>query len=86
MRIQELRELTRTELEQRRHDLEDERFNLDMRRSFKSLDNPLRLRIIRREIACINTLLREDELNLRPLAQARSSLLDEPAKGKADDK
>jgi len=80
MKIQEMRELTREELEQRRLDLQEEQFNLRMRRSIKQLDNPLRLRMIRREVARINTLLREDETGLRPLAQAKTSILDQADK------
>ena len=80
MRVQELRELTGEELEQKKRDLEDERFNLNMRKSFKALDNPLRLRHIRREIAKINTVLREDQLGIRSLAQAKTSILSEADK------
>ena len=80
MKLQEMRELTRSELEQRRHDLQEEQFNLRMRRSLKQLDNPLRLRTIRREIGRINTLLREDVLGLRSLAQAKKSILDQSEK------
>ncbi|MCB2202070.1 50S ribosomal protein L29 [bacterium] len=76
MNIASLRELTRDELVQRRRDLEDELFNLNMRRSLKSLDNPLRLRTVRRDIARILTVLHEDEQGIRPLAQSRSSVLD----------
>ncbi|MBD3404190.1 50S ribosomal protein L29 [candidate division GN15 bacterium] len=72
-----MRELTRDELLQRRRDLEDELFNLNMRRSLKSLDNPLRLRTVRREIARIHTVLHEDEQGVRPLAQAKTSVLGE---------
>ena len=77
MRIDEMRLLTREELEQKRRDLTEERFNLRMRKSFKQLDNPLRLRALRREIARINTVIHEDELGLRDLAKARKSLLEE---------
>ncbi|RKX24343.1 MAG: 50S ribosomal protein L29 [Candidatus Zixiibacteriota bacterium] len=77
MRIQELREMTGSELLQRKADLEDERFNLNMRKSFKSLDNPLRLRLLRREMARINTVLREDELGMRQLAKSKTSILDD---------
>ena len=80
MRVKELRELTGEELEQKKRDLEDERFNLNMRRSFKALDNPLRLRHIRRELAKINTVLREDQLGIRSLAQAKTSILSETDK------
>ena len=62
VRIEALRELTREELEQKKGDLADEQFNLRMRQSLKALDNPLRIRQIRREIAQIMTVLREDDL------------------------
>ncbi len=62
MKIQELRELSREELLQRRRDLEEELFNLRMRRSVKPLDNPLRLRMIGRDIARVMTVVREAEL------------------------
>ncbi len=77
MRIEEMRLLTREELEQKRRDLAEERFNLKMRKSFKQLENPLRLRQLRREIARINTVIREDERGLRALATAQKSLLEE---------
>lgn len=75
MKIREMRELTRGELEQRRRELEDEQFNLKMRRSLKELDNPLRLRVIKREVARINTVLSEDAQGIRALAQAKTSIL-----------
>ncbi len=81
MRVQELREMTGEELVQKKRDLEDERFNLNMRKSFKALDNPLRLRHIRREIAKINTVLHEDALGVRKLAQAKTSILSEADAG-----
>lgn len=62
MKIQELRELSREELLQRRRDLEEELFNLRMRRSVKPLDNPLRLRMIGRDIARVMTVVREAEM------------------------
>ena len=75
MKARALRELTREELLQKNRDLEEERFNLRMRRSFKSLDNPLRLRTVDREIARILTILREDETGLRALAKQRTGIL-----------
>jgi large subunit ribosomal protein L29 len=86
MKIREMRELTRAELEQRRNELHDEQFNLKMRRSFKELDNPLRLRELKREIARINTVLREDQKGIRALAQAKTSILSEADAGKTDKK
>lgn len=77
MRVEELRELTREELKQKHRDLSEERFNLAMRKSFKELDNPLRLRHLRRDIARINTILREDEKGARLLAKSKTSILDQ---------
>ncbi|MBU0983919.1 MAG: 50S ribosomal protein L29 [candidate division Zixibacteria bacterium] len=82
MGMHELRELTRTELVQKKNEAEDERFNLMMRKSFKALDNPLRLRHLRREVARINTVLAEDEQGIRKLAQSKTSILDEADSGK----
>ena len=84
MKVASLRELTRDELVQRRRDLEDELFNLNMRKSLKSLDNPLRLRTVRRDIARIQTVLLEDDRGLRPLAQSRTSVLGESKKSTTD--
>jgi large subunit ribosomal protein L29 len=76
LNVSELREMTREELVQKRRDLEDELFNLNMRQSLKSLDDPLRLRHIGREIGQIMTVLREDELGIRRLAERKRSVLD----------
>jgi large subunit ribosomal protein L29 len=68
MKKEQMRELTREELLQRKSETEEELFNLGLQRASKELDNPLRLRVLKREIARINTILREDELKIRPLA------------------
>lgn len=78
-----LRDMIQVELLQKKNELLDERFNLRMSRSMKALDNPLRLRHIRREVAQINTILNEDKLNIRKLADKTTSILSEsdaPAK------
>lgn len=80
-----LRELTRDELVQKERDLVEERFNLNMRQSLKQLDNPLRLRMIDREIARIKTIIVEDEKGIRNLAREKTTILkdsDKKAKGK----
>ncbi len=63
-----LKDLTKEELIQRREELEEEIFNLRMQKTAKELDDPLKLRIIKRDIARINTMLREEELGKRKLA------------------
>jgi len=67
MRIHELREMTRDELIQKKMEMEEEIFNLRMQKAFKELENPLRLRVLGRDVARINTILREDQLKIRPL-------------------
>ena len=74
MKKERMRELTRDELLQRRLELEEELFNLRWQKASKELDNPLRLRVIRKESARINTILREDELKIRTLATGDEKL------------
>jgi large subunit ribosomal protein L29 len=74
MKKERMRELTRDELLQRRLELEEELFNLRWQKASKELDNPLRLRVIRKELARINTILREDELKIRTLATGDEKL------------
>ena len=75
LKMNSLREMTRDELEQKKRDLVDEQFTLKMRRSVKQLDNPLLLRSLRRSIAQINTVVHEDELGTRKLADQSTSVL-----------
>ncbi|RKX22328.1 MAG: 50S ribosomal protein L29 [Candidatus Zixiibacteriota bacterium] len=80
MKVNSLREMTRDELQQRKIELEEEVFNLNMRRSLKQLDNPLRMRGVGREIAKVLTVLREDELGINKLAERKISVLDSSKK------
>ncbi len=85
MRIEALRDLTKDELLQRLEELRQEFFNLNVRKSFRELDNPLKLRTLRREIARIETILTEDRLGLRRIVD-ESSLLSRGDKKKEDKK
>jgi large subunit ribosomal protein L29 len=68
MRRAELLELSKEQLSHKLADLTDEMFKLRMRRGTEELTNPLRLRMLRRDIARVNTLLREEALGKRKLA------------------
>lgn len=57
MKIKELRELTADELAARRNELKQEIVNLRIQAQVGQLENPSRLKLIRREIARIETLL-----------------------------
>ncbi|HET9293376.1 MAG TPA: 50S ribosomal protein L29 [Gemmatimonadales bacterium] len=54
----ELRELSTEELEKKLAELKAERFNLGFRSATESIDNPMRFRTLRRDIARILTALR----------------------------
>jgi large subunit ribosomal protein L29 len=58
----ELRELNDTELEHRLGEAKEEQFNLRFQSATGQLDNVARLPQVRREIARIETLLREREI------------------------
>jgi large subunit ribosomal protein L29 len=57
MKIKELRELTVDELSARRNELKQEIVNLRIQAQVGQLENPSRLKLIRREVAKIETLL-----------------------------
>jgi ribosomal protein L29 len=69
MKTDVLRDLTREELLQKHHDLLEELFNLRLRKRTQEVVNPLKMRTLRRDLACITTVLREDELNIRAVAR-----------------
>jgi large subunit ribosomal protein L29 len=55
----ELRELSSDELETKLRELTEERFRLRFRSATEAIENPMRFRAIRRDIARIQTVLRE---------------------------
>jgi large subunit ribosomal protein L29 len=55
----EIRELTAADIESRIRDLEEERFRLKFRNATEPLEDPLRLRVIRRDVARLKTVLKE---------------------------
>ena len=69
MKTDVLRDLTREELVQKHHDLLEEFFNLRLRKRTQEVVNPLKMRTLRRELARITTVLREDELDIRAVAR-----------------
>ncbi|MDE2180471.1 MAG: 50S ribosomal protein L29 [candidate division NC10 bacterium] len=53
------RELSEAELEQKLHEIRDELFKLKLRASVAQLENPARIRQLRREIAVGETVRKE---------------------------
>ena len=60
--IQKIRELNEAELEKRLGDLKKELFNLRFQHAINQLDNPMRLKAVRKEIAIVKTIIRENEI------------------------
>jgi large subunit ribosomal protein L29 len=63
MRAEELRELTQEELEKKLADLKKELFNLRFQLAINQLDNPMRIRAVKKDIARVHTILRQNELS-----------------------
>jgi large subunit ribosomal protein L29 len=57
MKIKELRELSVEELGSRKRELRQEMLNLRVQQQIGQLENPARLRTLRREVAQIETLI-----------------------------
>ena len=61
MKIEEIRDLTDGEIQDRIKDLKEEQFKLRFRAATQELENPMLIHSIRRDIARMNTILRERE-------------------------
>ncbi len=64
MKANELRNLTTAELEQKVAGFKEELFNLRFQLATGQLDNPTRIRDVRKEIARAKTVLHERELGI----------------------
>ncbi|PSL42536.1 LSU ribosomal protein L29P [Salsuginibacillus halophilus] len=64
MKANEIRELTTAEIEQQIQDLKEELFNLRFQLATGQLDNPARIRHVRKDIARVKTVHRERELGI----------------------
>ena len=57
-----IRELTDVELTKKLDELKKELFHLRFQHAINQLENPMRLKAVRKEIAVIKTIIREREL------------------------
>ncbi len=62
MKIGQLRDLSVDELTAKLKELKTELFNLRFQQATNQLDNPMRIVEVKKTIARVNTLLREEEL------------------------
>ncbi|HEU5139006.1 MAG TPA: 50S ribosomal protein L29 [Bacillales bacterium] len=65
MKANEVRDLTTAEVEQKVKSLKEELFNLRFQLATGQLENPARLREVRKSIARAKTVLRERELGIK---------------------
>lgn len=65
IKMEEIKQLPLEELKVRLQDAEEELGNLKFQLALHQLDNPLKVRIARRDVARLRTVLREYELGLR---------------------
>ncbi|MEI6217438.1 MAG: 50S ribosomal protein L29 [bacterium] len=63
MKTKELRGLTDAELQQKLADNKTELFNLRIQKSTGRIERPLRIRILRREVATVLTLMKQRGMN-----------------------
>ena len=62
MKAKEIRELSVEELEVNLTELKKDLFNLRLQNATNQLDNPTRISEVKRDIARVNTILREHQL------------------------
>lgn len=63
MKVKDIRDLSNAELQQKLDEMKDELFNLRFQLATGQLENPMRIREVRKTIAQIKTIVRERELN-----------------------
>lgn len=63
MKASELREMTAAELETKLQSLKEELFNLRFQLAINQLDNPMRISAVKKDIARVNTIIRQNELS-----------------------
>jgi large subunit ribosomal protein L29 len=73
MKPSEIRELAAGDIESRITELEEERFRLRFRSGTETLEDPMRLRVLRKDIARLRTVLREKAGDRRPAAGGRAA-------------
>ena len=64
MKVKDIRDMNGAELTQKLDDLKTELFNLRFRLVTGQLENPMRIKEVRKTIARVKTILRERELNI----------------------
>jgi large subunit ribosomal protein L29 len=64
MKASELRELSRSELETKIAEVKKTMFNLKFQKASGQLDNPMKIKNLKKDVALIETIAREQELGI----------------------
>lgn len=64
MKINEIRDLSGQEITDKIKDLKEELFNLRFQNAMNQLENPIRIVAVKKDIAKLKTVLKEQELGL----------------------
>lgn len=62
MKANEIRQMTAQELDNKLNDLKAELFNLRFQLATGQLDNPMRIKSVRKDIARVKTIIRQREI------------------------
>ena len=62
MKIAEIRILSASELVEKLNELKAELFHLRFQHAINQLDNPMRIKAVKRDIAKISTVIKENEM------------------------
>ncbi len=63
MKAKEIREMSREEMITKLEELKKDLFNLRFQHATNQLDNPIKIVAVKRDIARINTIIREKEIS-----------------------
>lgn len=61
MKATEIRELSVAELNEKLSDLKSELFNLRFQHAINQLENPMRLKVVKKDIARVKTIIKQKE-------------------------
>ena len=61
MKASEIKEMTLVEINNKLEDLRKELFNLRFQHAVNQLDNPMRIKAVKKDIARVKTFIREQE-------------------------
>lgn len=63
MKAKEIRDMSREEMGAKLEELKKDLFNLRFQHATNQLDNPIKIAAVKRDIARINTIIREQEIS-----------------------